>query len=566
MGKYRIDRVIGRGGIGLVLKAHHLHLNEPVAIKVLLPRSAADDEVVRRFQREAQAVVKLKSEHVCRVQDIGRLDNGAPYMVMEYMAGYDLRYMLKKHQRLDARISVDFIIQACAALGEAHALGIIHRDIKPGNLFIAQRHDGSPMLKILDFGISKVENTSGEEITHADTVLGTPAYMSPEQMRAPRTVDSRTDIWSLGVVLYELIGGTRPFRGQSFSDLCIKIVSEPVPPIPVSVSPGLHEAVMRALRKDREARYQNVAEMSAAFAPFSGDQSQAVSLSQRTSRALQVPVLPPDKLTGSHASINTPISQISQISQISVISESNLISENTPISQSGASLDSSSGAYAPPNPDTGSHPSLEQPLLDSSPFSGDGSTLGEGRGQVVVAAEKPRRRRALFIASLLLLVLAGAAFIVLSGPKTGSTKKSVAPAAQVDAPPLADRDRRGERDKMTGTSATVDGENSGISIKVRVSDPSDRTTSDPKPGLEASAQSDGKAGDTTADKSPEDANDKPLDKVDDQNDGKTDVKTSAADSTTTRKTTKKKTSRKTVKNKRKQNETSDDDDILDSRN
>lgn len=445
MGKYRFERIIGRGGIGLVAKAHHLHLNETVAIKFLLPKAAKDEEVVKRFIREGQAAVKLKSEHVCRVLDVGMMDNGSPYMVMEYMAGTDLRRLLKSHNKIHPNAAVDFILQACAALGEAHSLGVVHRDVKPANLFITSRTDGSDVLKVLDFGISKVQDAAQEDITHAHTLLGTPAYMSPEQMRTPKDVDGRTDIWSLGVVLYELLSGGRPFRGEAFSELCLQVVSDPVPQIPNAdeLPPGLNDIVMTCLVKDLEGRYQNVAELSAALAPFAADRDQAVSLVQRTSRSLQVPILPPDLITGSHISRNASLdSQQSRISHQSLVSHQSHISR-----QSQSHISRSSG---------GSHASHVSELSDadlisydshishhSSPSvssTGSGSTLGQGLGQVVAPKAPPKRRRVWWLAALVLLFMASVGVVVLFGsPKTGSAENSAAPTPS-NQPPSAPAD------------------------------------------------------------------------------------------------------------------------------
>ncbi len=207
--KYEISRVIGQGGMGMVALARHLQLQQPVAIKLLLPEVLDKDLVVQRFLREAQASVRLRSEHVCRVLDVGQLDNGAPYMVMEYLDGTDLDGLLRQKGPLAYGEAVDFVLQACEALAEAHSLGIVHRDLKPANFFLTQRADGSPLVKVLDFGISKTLSPIEESLTTTQAVLGTPAYMSPEQLRSSKHVDARSDIWSLGVVLYELCTGAR---------------------------------------------------------------------------------------------------------------------------------------------------------------------------------------------------------------------------------------------------------------------------------------------------------------------------------------------------------------------
>jgi serine/threonine-protein kinase len=287
LGKYRIEHVLGEGGMGVVARAHHLQLDEPVAIKFLLPQVLSNQEVVQRFLREAQAAVKLKSEHVARVIDVGTLDNGAPYMVMEYLEGGDLGAMLKHYGPLQPAVAADLMLQACEALAEAHAVGIIHRDIKPSNLFVTRRRDGMMLLKVLDFGISKAPvgvDTGG--LTRTQAVLGTPAYMSPEQMRATRTVDARADIWSLGVVLFELLGGRRPFESEAFSELCLKVAMDPLPPLVGALPAGLERVVSACLEKDPMRRTQTVAELAAALAPFASDPAQARVSADRCARLI----------------------------------------------------------------------------------------------------------------------------------------------------------------------------------------------------------------------------------------------------------------------------------------
>ena len=205
-GKYRVERVLGAGGMGVVVLARHVQLDQLVALKFLLAQSLTNPKVVARFEREARAVVKLKSEHVARVLDVGTMEAGAPYIVMEYLEGEDLSQTVERRGPLPVAEAVDYLLQACEALAEAHGMGIVHRDLKPGNLFLTRRVDGKSLVKVLDFGISKLEG--GREdlaLTQPAEVVGSPKYMSPEQLRASRLADARSDIWSLGVILYELI-------------------------------------------------------------------------------------------------------------------------------------------------------------------------------------------------------------------------------------------------------------------------------------------------------------------------------------------------------------------------
>jgi len=282
-GKYRVDRVLGQGGMGVVVQAMHLQLHQPVAMKFLLPEVLGSPQIVQRFLREAQAAVRLKSEHVARVIDVGSLESGAPYMVLEYLEGSDLSTFPRT--QLSIGVVIDLLLQACEALAEAHSLGIVHRDIKPANFFITRGADAAPMLKVLDFGISKTRVTDGGNLTATQAVMGTPAYMSPEQMRSSRDVDHRSDIWALGVVLYELLQGTAPFASDTFSSMVIKVVTEPLPPMTVPLPGELAAIVYRCLEKDPALRFQNVAELAYALAPYAQSETQA-SISVHRTRSI----------------------------------------------------------------------------------------------------------------------------------------------------------------------------------------------------------------------------------------------------------------------------------------
>jgi serine/threonine-protein kinase len=280
--KYRVERVIGQGGMALVVAATHLTLREPVAIKLLLPEMAQNPTVVQRFLREAKAAVRLKGEHSVRVLDVGTMPDGSPFMVMELLVGIDLAEVTKERTRLPATDAVDLLLQACEALAEAHAAGIVHRDIKPSNLFITRRPDGTPLLKVLDFGISKVAfDTEVSDLT-MDSIVGTPSYMSPEQLRGSPEVDARADVWSLGIVLYRLLAGARPFKADTLAALAIQAATEPTPPLPMPYPPNLDYIVYRCLEKDPLRRYQSVAELAFALAPFAGDQRGAAIIVERT--------------------------------------------------------------------------------------------------------------------------------------------------------------------------------------------------------------------------------------------------------------------------------------------
>src|SRR5450755_319444 len=216
-GKYRIEAVLGEGGMGIVLSATHIELGSRVAIKVLRPELAHTEDAVSRLLVEARSAASIRSEHVARVLDVGRLESGLPFLVLEHLEGRDLQQILARSGRLASQVAVDFVLQACQALSEAHSAGIVHRDLKPENLFLTYRADGTPVVKVLDFGISKRLSHDGREAarTNPSELLGSPLYMAPEQMKGSVSIDARVDIWSLGVVLYELCTGQSPFFGET---------------------------------------------------------------------------------------------------------------------------------------------------------------------------------------------------------------------------------------------------------------------------------------------------------------------------------------------------------------
>jgi serine/threonine protein kinase len=279
-GKYRVERILGKGGMGIVVAAKHLELDERVAIKFLL---RAGPESIERFIREARAAAKVKGEHVCRVFDVARLESGEPYIVMEYLEGVDLAERLAKERTLPLPLVASWIIQACTALSEAHALGIVHRDLKPANVFLAARADGGTCVKILDFGISKL--ASNDAMTSTTALIGSPAYMSPEQLVSARTVDHRADIWSLGVMLHELVTGSMPFTAESVIQLTVTI-RESTPSAPSALVTELPSSfdlvVAKCLAKAPESRFANVRELAMALAPFAEQPFQ--QLAQRIGR------------------------------------------------------------------------------------------------------------------------------------------------------------------------------------------------------------------------------------------------------------------------------------------
>jgi eukaryotic-like serine/threonine-protein kinase len=279
-GKYRIERVLGMGGMGIVVAAQHLQLETKVAIKFLLPHMLEIPDAVTRFLREARAAARIANEHVARVIDVGTAeDTGAPYLVMEFLQGTDLAGHLQQHGPMPIPQAVELVLQACEAVAEAHALGIVHRDLKPANLFLVRRPDGLPSIKVLDFGISKVAGTgmsSGLAVTKTATMVGTVHYMSPEQMTSARDVDPRTDIWAFGVIVHQLLANDLPFAGDTIPEVCINVAMRPPAPLRKQRpdAPAELEAVVgRCLEKDRERRYRNVSELAVALAPFAPERA-----------------------------------------------------------------------------------------------------------------------------------------------------------------------------------------------------------------------------------------------------------------------------------------------------
>jgi len=269
-GKYRIVSLIGQGGMAAVFQARHEILDQPVAIKFLLPAIALREQAVQRFLNEGRAAAKLRNEHITQVIDVGTLPDGGAYMVLEYLEGLDLARVLSVRRTLPLSEAVDYLLQALEGMAHAHAKGIVHRDLKPANLFVTRRADGTTCIKVLDFGISKA-GTREDSITAVNARLGSPSYMSPEQVRNSKDVDTRSDIWSLGVILFEMLMGEPPFTGENHVEVFAGIMAKD--PAPVSKSrrdvPDSFDAVIAdSLQRDREKRTASVAELAKRLCPF----------------------------------------------------------------------------------------------------------------------------------------------------------------------------------------------------------------------------------------------------------------------------------------------------------
>jgi eukaryotic-like serine/threonine-protein kinase len=268
-GKYEIVRLLGKGGMGAVFEAKHLRLQQRVAVKVLKPELLLRSDCVMRFEREGRAVARLTCANVARVFDVDSTEAGLPFLVIEYLEGHDLLAELGTRDALEVPEAVDLLLQACSAMSEAHALGIVHRDLKPANLFLCGK--SRRKLKVLDFGISKVlADDAGSSSTASSTALGTPHYMSPEQIVTASGVDARSDIWSLGVILYRLLSGRLPFVGDSPMALVLAIGTKEPRTLEdcAKVPPALADAVMKALAKEPSDRWQRVEDFAYAIEPF----------------------------------------------------------------------------------------------------------------------------------------------------------------------------------------------------------------------------------------------------------------------------------------------------------
>src|SRR5580658_3989947 len=275
-GKFRLDAMIGQGGMGSVWSATHLGLGNRIAIKLVSREFVRSPDALRRFDAEAKAAARLQSRHVVQVYDSGTLDDATPYIAMELLTGQNLQSRIETVGPVSLAESVNILAQCCKGLGRAHALGIVHRDIKPDNIFLATSPDDEAyIVKILDFGVAKLSQaTDGDQsTTKTGTVLGTPLFMSPEQARGLRGVDHRTDIYSLGLVAYTMLTGRVAFNGESFGDILLKICTEPLPRIGafVSVPPRLEGWFDRVCARDPVARCASTQEFIETLRAAVGD-------------------------------------------------------------------------------------------------------------------------------------------------------------------------------------------------------------------------------------------------------------------------------------------------------
>lgn len=277
-GKYRLKRLLAKGGMGSVWTASHISLDVPVAVKFMDPRYADMDDLRGRFEREAKAAAQLRMPNVVQILDYG-VEEGTPYIVMEFLTGEDLGARLAREGRLAVRDAVPILTQVCKALKRAHEEGIIHRDLKPANVFLAEQ-DGDVLVKVLDFGIAKVMRPDvAGDTTKTGEILGSPPYMSPEQVRGLREIDHRSDLWSLGVIVYRAVTGELPFPGTQVGDILVKIcVDHPIPPTKIvpDLDPRIDDFMTKALAKDPSLRFATVKELADALAELDrGEQTKS---------------------------------------------------------------------------------------------------------------------------------------------------------------------------------------------------------------------------------------------------------------------------------------------------
>jgi serine/threonine-protein kinase len=278
-GRYVVERPLGRGGASRVVLAYEPSADRHVALKVLVPSAHTAPRTLERFEREGHAMAALATPHVVKVLAAHRHERGFPYLVMEYLEGEDLARYRERHGPLPHRIAVDFLLEACAGLSRAHAAGVVHRDLKPSNMFLVAGPDrGRPCLKLIDFGIAKV--VTGERITHTSEVFGSPEYMSPEQVRASSDVDARSDVWSLGVCLFELLAGRVPFSGESVLEAGSRILFERPPSLLElcpEAPPELVAVVERCLEKSPARRFSSVDDLARALTAFGSKAARTAS-------------------------------------------------------------------------------------------------------------------------------------------------------------------------------------------------------------------------------------------------------------------------------------------------
>jgi hypothetical protein len=402
--RYTIVRLLGRGGMGTVYEARHTRLTRRVAIKFLLPDLAARPEILRRFENEAMAAGALEHPNLVAVLDLGRAADGAPYLVMEFLQGEDCARLLRRVGPLPAPRAADIVLQACRGVAVAHAAGIIHRDLKPENLFVTDAGDGSDQIKVLDFGIAKLRPSNGQVATGTGSTFGTTHYMSPEQARGAADVDPRTDVWSLGVVLYELLGARRPFDGEQPLNVVHQIFS--AAPVDLEtlrpgLPPGLAAVVGKAMQKDVARRFATIQALADALAPFA-----APTVAQRNRPTYDGGVTLPTPATSARParargpllwpSLGTVLAVTAGVAVAASINMRRKVVQPPPSLVAPSAAPEARAERTPP-PAGAVPPAV--PAADSAPASPDAAQVSEQSGRSRPATSTRARRRSHDLAS-----------------------------------------------------------------------------------------------------------------------------------------------------------------------
>lgn len=434
-GKFRILRKLGEGGMGVVMAADHLQLRSQVAIKLL--KREASDKRLERFMREARSLAQLQTDHVTRVYDVGSLQSGEPYIVMELLDGEDLSSMGHRLGPLPPRDVADYTMQALVALSEAHAIGIVHRDIKPANLFLASLRDGRRIIKVLDFGISKVnEQAKGRATALTDTgaMLGSPYYMSPEQMKGMRELDARADVWSVGATMHRLLTGRYPFVAGSVAEIAIEILTKPPPPLRQAVPDApvaFEQLLQRCMSRDPGHRYQSVAELAVALAPLGSAESAQALERIRAGLASRGRTMPA-KVTEALADPTGTETAATYVPHSAAATAQSMTAET--VTPHGRAM-GAGGALAPTVDDPSQrasqpgYPSASQGYARTSRGYPAPMTHGHGVSQVGPAASPARSARWPWALVAVLVVVGGvgvAAFALFGGGESGDDADGVA--------------------------------------------------------------------------------------------------------------------------------------------
>lgn len=472
-GKYRLIRVLGRGGMGVVYEAEHAMTRRRVAVKVLHAHHKENSDAARRFLNEAQSGGRIQHPNVVEVLDAGEDADGSLYLVLELLSGQDLATQLMRVRRLEVADTLTIIAQVLQALVVAHRQGIIHRDIKPENIFLTRSVTGDTVVKILDFGISKAiggDQAFAPSVTQTNTTVGTPHYMSPEQARGERTIDTRADLWAVGVVMFECLAGKVPFDGETYNDQIVRVITEPHEPLlDYDVPEDLSRIVDRALEKDRNRRYGLAAQMLADIRQFVGHHPEYASVPAhylREPQPVRTPPPPPMTLASSNApTIDTaddpafdPYLAPSSDTMPTAPASASLFdsaSEDMPTTVKASPIDEHLPEQMLPLTDPRARQS-ELPNVGAPPRLLHTTPLTQTTARIADPESSRERRRLIGVGAA--LMIASIAIGTLVALATGrSTVPSRSPASQPVAPPVAATVSVRFVGAPAGTSVSVDG-------------------------------------------------------------------------------------------------------------